>query len=136
LTVEDVQVIAPHLIIHQDIMPNVMVKADYDLLNLVIQNFIDTAVNMVRENLGISDDILNILSFNTQQYSMDIQRLRSTIEKFKNETNYVKNTIDKMNIPGLEKDYKYVEKRYDWAKLRCEQLERNLSMRSMNFLKS
>jgi molecular chaperone GrpE (heat shock protein) len=94
------------------------------LTDELIQNFIDTAVNMVRENLGISDDILNILSFNTQQYSMDIQRLRSTIEKFKNETNYVKNTIDKMNIPGLEKDYKYVEKRYDWAKLRCEQLER------------
>jgi molecular chaperone GrpE (heat shock protein) len=90
----------------------------------LIQNFIDTAVNMVRENLGITDDILNILSFNTQQYSMDIQRLRSTIEKFKNETNFVRNTIDKMNMPGLEKDYKYVEKKYDWAKLRCEQLER------------
>jgi molecular chaperone GrpE (heat shock protein) len=94
------------------------------LTDELIQNFIDTAVNMVRENLGISDDILNILSFNTQQYSMDIQRLRSTIEKFKGEINYVRTTIDKMNIPGLEKDYKYVEKRYDWAKLRCEQLER------------
>jgi len=94
------------------------------LTDELIQNFIDTAVNMVRENLGISDDILNILSFNTQQYSMDIQRLRSMIEKFRNETNYIRTTIDKMNIPGLEKDYKYVEKRYDWAKLRCEQLER------------
>jgi len=94
------------------------------LTDELIQNFIDTAVNMVRENLGISDDILNILSFNTQQYSMDIQRLRSTIEKFKSEINYVRTTIDKMNIPGLEKDYNYVEKRYDWAKLRCEQLER------------
>jgi len=90
----------------------------------LIQNFIDTAVNMVRENLGITDDILNILSFNTQQYSMDIQRLKSTIEKFKSETNYVRTTIDKMNMPGLEKDYKYVEKKYDWARLRCEQLER------------
>jgi molecular chaperone GrpE (heat shock protein)/prefoldin subunit 5 len=94
------------------------------LTDELIQNFIDTAVNMVRENLGISDDILNILSFNTQQYSMDIQRLRSTIEKFKNEINYIRTTIDKMNIPGLEKDYNYVEKQYDWAKLRCEQLER------------
>jgi len=94
------------------------------LTDELIQNFIDTAVNMVRENLGISDDILNILSFNTQQYSMDIQRLRSTIEKFKNDINYIQTTIDKMNIPGLEKDYNYVEKRYDWAKLRCEQLER------------
>jgi molecular chaperone GrpE (heat shock protein) len=94
------------------------------LTDELIQNFIDTAVNMVRENLGISDDVLNILSFNTQQYSMDIQRLRSTIEKFKSEINYVRTTIDKMNIPGLEKDYNYVEKRYDWAKLRCEQLER------------
>jgi signal transduction histidine kinase len=44
LTVEDVQVIAPHLIIHQDIMPNVMVKADYDLLNLVIQNLSTNAI--------------------------------------------------------------------------------------------
>ncbi|ETR74440.1 MAG: hypothetical protein OMM_00209 [Candidatus Magnetoglobus multicellularis str. Araruama] len=90
----------------------------------LMQNFIDTAAQLVRENLGISDEVLNILSFNTQQYSMDIQRLRNTIEKFKNDTNYVRTTIEKMNIPGLEKDYNYVEKRYDWAKMRCEQLER------------
>jgi len=99
-------------------------KTRLGLTDELMENFIDTAVKLVRENLGISDDVLNILSFNTQQYSMDIQRLKMTIESFRNEANYIKTTIDKMNIPGLEKNYSYVEKRYDWAKLRCEQLER------------
>jgi len=97
------------------------------LTDELIQNFIDTAVNMVRENLGITEEVLHILSFNTQQYSMDIQRLKTTIDKFKNETHLIRTTIEKMNIPGLEKDYKYIEKRYDWAKLRCEQLERTFA---------
>ncbi|KPA12521.1 hypothetical protein MHK_007257 [Candidatus Magnetomorum sp. HK-1] len=102
-------------------------KTRLGLTDELMENFIDTAARLVRENLGISDEILNILSFNTQQYSMDIQRLKMTIDSFKNDTNHLKTTIDKMDIPGLEKNYSYVEKRYDWAKLKCEQLERKFS---------
>jgi molecular chaperone GrpE (heat shock protein) len=102
-------------------------KMRLGLTEELMEDFINNAVMLVRENLGISDDVLNILSFNTQQYSMDIQRLKTTIDSFKNNANYVKNTIEKMDIPTLEKNYSYVEKRYDWAKLRCEQLERKFA---------
>ncbi|MBF0452758.1 MAG: nucleotide exchange factor GrpE [Candidatus Magnetomorum sp.] len=102
-------------------------KMRLGLTEELMQSFINNAVMLVRDNLGITDDILNILSFNTQQYSMDIQRLKATIDTFKNNANQLKTTIDKMDIPGLEKNYSYVEKRYDWAKLRCEQLERKFS---------
>jgi signal transduction histidine kinase len=47
-TIEDIQVIAPHLTIHQEIMPDIMVMADYDLLNLVIQNL---STNAIKYNL-------------------------------------------------------------------------------------
>jgi len=43
-TIEDVHIIAPHLTIHQSIMSDVKVLADYDLLNLVIQNLSTNAI--------------------------------------------------------------------------------------------
>ena len=44
LIIEDVQVLAPHLTIHQQIMPDVRVMADYDLFNLVLQNLSTNAI--------------------------------------------------------------------------------------------
>jgi len=44
LTIEDIQIIAPHLSIEYQIKPNVLVMADYDLLNLVIQNLSSNAI--------------------------------------------------------------------------------------------
>jgi len=115
------------MLMHRLGLTDEALKMRLGLTDELMENFINNAVMLVRENLGITDDILNILSFNTQQYSMDIQRLKTTIDSFKNNTNHLKTTIEQMDIPTLEKNYSYVEKRYDWAKLRCEQLERKFA---------
>jgi signal transduction histidine kinase len=44
LIIEDIQAIAPHLTVNHDIMADCMVLADYDLINLVVQNLSSNAV--------------------------------------------------------------------------------------------
>jgi signal transduction histidine kinase len=44
LTIDDIQAIAPHLTVNQQIKPNIMVMADHDLINLVVQNLSTNAI--------------------------------------------------------------------------------------------
>ena len=50
LTIEDILLIAPHLTVQHHVKPNIMVMADYDLLNLVIQNLSTNAIKYNTEN--------------------------------------------------------------------------------------
>jgi len=59
LTIEDAQVMAPYLRVHHEIMPNVMVMADIDLFNLVIQNLATNAIKYNIEN-GLIDCKLTV----------------------------------------------------------------------------
>jgi len=50
LTIEDIQAIAPHITVNQHIKPDIMVMADYDLINLVLQNLSTNAIKYNTEN--------------------------------------------------------------------------------------
>jgi len=54
LTIDDIQAIAPHFTVKQQIEPDIMVMADNDLINLVVQNLSTNAIKYNNEK-GIID---------------------------------------------------------------------------------
>ena len=49
LTIEDVKEIAPHIKVNQQITPGIMIMADHDLINMVIQNLSTNAIKFNTE---------------------------------------------------------------------------------------